>query len=222
MEQVTVGFWYKFNNMLQAKESLRLNRNTLFHSFSALQYELLLLKKRIGSGETDLRKNAMDILAEVVRCNRAKMDTILLHYDLPKPWSKPGIERLADYAMDLATISMAHRQLFSVSIDRLITCEIKASVRFDDCLHELFKQILSFLLAWTPYTLVELALFKYKELDPSSYEENEKNNTGLFSPTWMPDTMVLSENTPSLFENTLRRTEAFRPESPNKYYVWEA
>ena len=88
IEHISVGFWKKFDSILQIKES---TRNELFYALAALQHDILQCYRKIidhvdnSSQVLDLRDEVSAILSQIIRCHRAKGVHFQLYYDTPKP-----------------------------------------------------------------------------------------------------------------------------------------
>jgi hypothetical protein len=102
IEHISVGFWKKFDSILQTKET---TRNELFYALAALQHDILQCYRKITdhvdnpSQVLDLRDEMSALLSQIIRCHRAKGVHFQLYYDTPKPWSKPSHKKLIDFSM---------------------------------------------------------------------------------------------------------------------------
>jgi hypothetical protein len=114
IEHISVGFWKKFDSILQNKET---TRNELFYALAALQHDILQCYRKIidhvdnPSQVLDLRDETSALLSQIIRCHRAKGVQFQLYYDTPKPWSKPSHKKLIDFSMAISLIQMSHKRI---------------------------------------------------------------------------------------------------------------
>jgi hypothetical protein len=140
IEHISVGFWKKFDSILQTKET---TRKELFYTLAALQHDILQCYRKIidhvdnPSQVLDLRDEASAILSQIICCHRAKGVQFQLYYDTPKPWSKPSHKKLIDFSMALNLIQMGHKR-----IDNELGNGFVASQIVDDNFIRLLSEIL--------------------------------------------------------------------------------
>ncbi len=76
IEHISVGFWKKFDSILQTKE---ITKNELFYALAALQHDILQCYRKIidhvdnPSQVLDLRDETSALLSQIIRCHRAKV-----------------------------------------------------------------------------------------------------------------------------------------------------
>jgi hypothetical protein len=76
IEHISVGFWKKFDSILQTKET---TRNELFYALAALQHDILQCYRKIldhvdnPSQVLDLRDEMSAILSQIIRCIEQKV-----------------------------------------------------------------------------------------------------------------------------------------------------
>jgi hypothetical protein len=239
IEHISVGFWKKFDSILQTKET---TRNELFYALAALQHDIMQCYRKIidhvdnPSQVLDLRDEMSALLSQIIRCHRAKGVHLQLYYDTPKPWSKPSHKKLIDFSMALSLIQMSHKRINNEPGNEFVASQI-----VDDNLIRLLSEILRFILAWTvPLTLREIALYKYFKLDPVGYEHDKYLKIGLFN---SPPVVENIENRVSIRMKELMRQreevlvsppkhedpdraqtlleERKKLESPTNWFVWE-
>jgi hypothetical protein len=72
IEHISVGFWKKFNTILQIKET---TRNELFYALAALQHDIMQCYRKIidhvdnPSPVLDLRDETSALLSQIIHCH---------------------------------------------------------------------------------------------------------------------------------------------------------
>jgi hypothetical protein len=178
IETIKEGFWFIFNHILQGNKESYFQKD-ISKPIKDLQDQILKFHKALATN-TDISEKeqvSSELLYQIVRCNEHRKLSIELSYCPAKPWDKPKLGKLVDYVQGLDLLVQLYGKVpreneeFDISLLRQI----------DDKLWEVLTLLLKFIISWNHCTLRELALLKYKEIDPKDFERNRLSETGLFN-----------------------------------------